>query len=93
MFITFTYKCLSYIQAGTDKFNRGKLMNVGYTEANRLGDFDCLVFQDVDLLPEDDRNLYLCDGYARHLASAIDEMRYQYVHYNDCPIMFVFSTY
>ena len=57
-------------------------MNVGYTEANRLGDFDCLVFQDVDLLPEDDRNLYLCDGYARHLASAIDEMRYHVMYYN-----------
>lgn len=65
------------LQAGKDKFNRGKLMNVGYLEALRLEDFDCMVFQDVDLLPEDNRNLYLCDAYARHLAAAIDEMRYQ----------------
>ena len=64
-------------QAGNDKFNRGKLMNVGFLEALRFGHFDCLIFQDVDLLPEDNRNLYMCDSYARHLAAAIDEMRYQ----------------
>ncbi|XP_005097538.1 beta-1,4-galactosyltransferase 1 [Aplysia californica] len=76
------YRIFLIEQAGTDKFNRGKLMNVGYLEAFHQGDFDCLVFQDVDLLPEDDRNLYLCDGYARHLASAIDEMRYHVMYYN-----------
>ncbi|KAK6960897.1 Beta-1 4-galactosyltransferase 3 [Biomphalaria glabrata] len=69
-------------QDGKDKFNRGKLMNVGFKEALRFGEFDCMVFQDVDLLPEDDRNLYLCDDYARHLAAAIDEMRYHVMYYN-----------
>ncbi|BFZ15665.1 hypothetical protein BsWGS_18704 [Bradybaena similaris] len=76
------YKVFVIEQAGTDKFNKGKLMNVGYLEALRLGQFDCMVFQDVDLLPEDNRNLYLCDEYARHLAPAIDEMRYHVMYYN-----------
>ncbi|GFS17725.1 beta-1,4-galactosyltransferase 1 [Elysia marginata] len=71
------YRVFVVEQAGQDKFNRGKLMNVGFLEALRFGQFDCLVFQDVDLLPEDNRNLYMCDSYARHLAAAIDEMRYQ----------------
>ena len=30
-------------------------MNVGFKEADRRGHFDCFVFHDVDLVPEDDR--------------------------------------
>ncbi|KAK3761737.1 hypothetical protein RRG08_010354 [Elysia crispata] len=76
------YRVFVVEQAGNDKFNRGKLMNVGFLEALRFGHFDCLIFQDVDLLPEDNRNLYMCDSYARHLAAAIDEMRYHVMYYN-----------
>ena len=65
------------LQAGDKQFNRGKLMNIGYTEALKFDKFDCFVFQDADLLPETDKNLYMCDPHARHLASAINEMRYQ----------------
>jgi hypothetical protein len=54
-------------------------MNVGYLEALKVDKFDCFVFQDADLLPETDKNLYMCDPHAHHLASAINEMRYQYV--------------
>lgn len=64
-------------QAADKAFNRGKLMNIGYKEALKFDKFDCMVFQDVDLLPESDKNLYMCDQHARHLASAINEMRYQ----------------
>lgn len=53
-------------------------MNVGFLEVQKLDRYDCLVFQDADLLPESDKNLYMCDQHARHLASAINEMRYQY---------------
>ena len=65
------------LQAGDKQFNRGKLMNIGYLEALKFDKFDCFVFQDADLLPETDKNLYMCDPHARHLASAINEMRYQ----------------
>ena len=70
---------LLFLQAGDKQFNRGKLMNVGYLEALKLEQFDCFVFQDADLLPETDKNLYMCDPHAHHLASAINEMRYQLV--------------
>jgi hypothetical protein len=33
-------------------------MNVGFVEANKLYNWQCFVFHDVDLLPEDDRNVY-----------------------------------
>lgn len=36
----------------------------------------------MDLLPETDRNIFYCDRQARHLAAAIDEMRYHPVYYN-----------
>ena len=40
----------------------------------------CLVFHDVDLLPEHDANLYYCDNSMRHLAAGINEQRYRYVY-------------
>lgn len=52
-------------------------MNIGYKEALKREKFDCFIFHDVDLVPEHDRNIYLCDNQARHLAAAIDETRYQ----------------
>ncbi|GAV01396.1 hypothetical protein RvY_12118 [Ramazzottius varieornatus] len=64
-------------QAGLTKFNRGTLMNVGYVEARKSYDYDCFIFHDVDLLPENDRNLYSCPGLgARHMSVAIDKFNY-----------------
>ncbi|CAH1789492.1 unnamed protein product [Owenia fusiformis] len=76
------YRIFVVEQAGTDQFNRGRLMNIGYAEAMKEDNFDCFIFHDVDLIPEDDRNVYLCDDQARHLSSAIDEMRYHIMYYN-----------
>ncbi|KAK7490885.1 hypothetical protein BaRGS_00017941 [Batillaria attramentaria] len=77
-----SYRIFVIEQAGDKAFNRGKLLNVGYLEAMKVDKFDCFVFQDADLLPETDKNLYMCDSQARHLASAINEMRYHVMFYN-----------
>ena len=61
------------------KFNRAMLMNIGFNEARRLYDYDCYVFHDVDLLPEDDRNVYSCPDQPRHMSVAIDSKNYQQV--------------
>ncbi|XP_046747505.1 beta-1,4-N-acetylgalactosaminyltransferase bre-4-like [Diprion similis] len=64
-------------QEGTVQFNRAMLMNVGYVEALKERSFDCFVFHDVDLLPEDDRNLYTCPEQPRHMSVAIDKFKYR----------------
>lgn len=69
-------------QAGTGKFNRAMLMNVGALEALRHYPFNCFIFHDVDLLLEDDRNLYTCPEQPRHMSIAIDNMKYR-LPYND----------
>ena len=64
-------------QFGSETFNRAMLMNVGAAEALKRGDFQCFVFHDVDLLPEDDRNLYTCPIQPRHMSVAIDTFMYR----------------
>lgn len=54
-------------QAGDATFNRAKLLNVGYLEALKDHDWECFIFHDVDLVPENDHNLYLCDKQPKHL--------------------------
>ena len=45
-------------QNGNDPFNRGMLFNVGAVEAMNQENYKCFIFHDVDLIPEDDRNVY-----------------------------------
>lgn len=54
-------------QTGSKKFNRAKLLNVGYLEALKEEKWDCFVFHDVDLVPENDFNLYTCGDQPKHL--------------------------
>ncbi|XP_075293150.1 beta-1,4-galactosyltransferase 4 [Opisthocomus hoazin] len=54
-------------QAGSTKFNRAKLLNVGYLEALKEANWDCFIFHDVDLVPENDFNIYMCDRQPKHL--------------------------
>lgn len=60
-------------------FNRAMLMNVGFVEALKDRDYDCFIFHDIDLLPEDDRNLYTCPQQPRHMSVAVDIFKYKLV--------------
>uniref|UniRef100_A0AC35U540 Beta-1,4-N-acetylgalactosaminyltransferase n=1 Tax=Rhabditophanes sp. KR3021 TaxID=114890 RepID=A0AC35U540_9BILA len=62
---------------GNVTFNRGKLLNIGFVEAQKLYDFDCFIFHDVDLIPEDDRNLYNCGEMPRHMSASINKFNYE----------------
>lgn len=66
--------CLS--QGGTEPFNRAMLFNVGYKEAMKDLDWDCLIFHDVDHLMENDRNYYGCTDLPRHFAVKLDKYYY-----------------
>ncbi|XP_062574800.1 beta-1,4-galactosyltransferase 1-like, partial [Saccostrea cucullata] len=58
-------------------FNRGVLLNVGFLEASKEEDFDCYLLHDVDLLPENDHNLYRCSELPRHMSVAEDKFNYK----------------
>ncbi|KAL7983415.1 hypothetical protein Chor_000291 [Crotalus horridus] len=57
----------SFTKAGNAKFNRAKLLNVGYLEALKEENWDCFIFHDVDLVPENDFNIYVCGSQPKHL--------------------------
>ncbi|KAI3380728.1 hypothetical protein SNEBB_001550 [Seison nebaliae] len=62
-------------------FNRGMLFNIGFIEVKRIDPtINCFIFHDVDLLPEDDRNLYVCGEYPRHLTVSIDKYDYKLLY-------------
>ncbi|CDQ98281.1 unnamed protein product, partial [Oncorhynchus mykiss] len=63
-------------QSGTQPFNRAMLFNVGFLEAMKDLDWDCLVFHDVDHIPENDRNYYGCGQMPRHFAAKLDKYMY-----------------
>ena len=64
-------------QDGSGPFNRAMLLNVGAAEALKSYDYQCFIFHDVDLLPEDDRNLYNCPVQPRHMSVAINNFLYR----------------
>ncbi|KAF8778218.1 Beta-1 like protein [Argiope bruennichi] len=70
------YRVYVVEQYGNETFNKGVLMNAGVREALRDNDFQCFVFHDVDMIPEDDRNLYSCPEMPRHLSVAVDKFNY-----------------
>ncbi|XP_071137236.1 beta-1,4-N-acetylgalactosaminyltransferase bre-4-like [Mytilus edulis] len=64
-------------QNGGSKFNRAMLMNIGYAEAMKIHDYQCFVFHDVDLIPENDKNIYNCPKQPRHMSVAVDKFKYR----------------
>lgn len=71
-------------QAGNSTFNRAKLLNVGVKEALKDEEWNCLFLHDVDLIPENDHNLYTCDPWnPRHVSVAMNKFGYSlpYSHY------------
>jgi hypothetical protein len=52
------------------------LLNIGYKEAIKDYDWGCFVLHDVDLVPEDDRNLYYCPFWPRHMSIAVNTLKY-----------------
>ena len=65
-----------YFQAYNELFNKGLIMNIAFKYAMKQENFDCVIFHDVDMIPENDLNFYECGSHPRHLSPALDEMRY-----------------
>ncbi|KAJ8307069.1 hypothetical protein KUTeg_015153 [Tegillarca granosa] len=66
-------------QAPSVGFNRGMMRNIGFIEAIKRAYYTCFVFNDVDTILEDDRNLYKCGTTAkdvRHLMNGCSRHNY-----------------
>ncbi|KPP62686.1 beta-1,4-galactosyltransferase 5-like [Scleropages formosus] len=69
-------------QAGDQPFNRAMLFNVGFREAMQDITWDCVIFHDVDHIPENDRNYYGCGEMPRHFTVKLDKYSYM-LPYNE----------
>ncbi|XP_026880324.2 beta-1,4-galactosyltransferase 5 [Electrophorus electricus] len=63
-------------QAGYEPFNRAMLFNVGFREAMKDLQWDCVIFHDVDHILENDRNYYGCSDMPRHYAVQLNKYSY-----------------
>ncbi len=62
---------------GNLTFNKGISMNAGYLEAIREDNYDCFIFHDVDMVPENEANIYGCNKKTPKLmATAISAFGY-----------------
>jgi len=73
------YRIFVVNQNDTYPFNRAKLFNIGFKESQGYDDYDCFVFHDVDLIPEDDRNDYGCPSGPRHMSPAVSKFSYELI--------------
>ena len=53
-------------------------MNIGYLEAVKLFNMDCVLFHDVDTLIERDDNMVICGDKPVHFAAYADRHEYRY---------------
>ena len=77
------YQVFLVDQVDTFPFNRGALLNAGVLEARKLGEFNCFVLHDVDMVPETDLAVYQCppSGQILHMAVSVSRWRYR-IAYN-----------
>ncbi|XP_013415334.1 beta-1,4-galactosyltransferase 4 [Lingula anatina] len=63
-------------KAGTI-FNRGLLLNIGFVESAKIdGDaYDCFALHDVDLIAENEWNIYNCSEKVKHMAANISKFK------------------
>ncbi|KAI0240674.1 Beta-1,4-galactosyltransferase 3 [Lamellibrachia satsuma] len=75
------YQIFVVEQAYNETFNKGVIMNMAFNEVMRRGHWDCIVFHDVDMIPQNDRNIYECTRQPRHLSPGLDEMRFTLLYW------------
>ena len=73
------YKIFVIEQKNERPFNRGWLVNVGYSIAKEQG-YDYFCFHDVDMLPEDNSCDYSWVDKPTHLAARLSKFKYRLVY-------------
>ncbi|XP_072182091.1 beta-1,4-galactosyltransferase 4-like [Diadema setosum] len=67
-------------QANDGTFNRGLMKNIGYLEATNFGDWDCVIFHDIDQVPMRATASYGCENMPRHLCAYPEEMGFKLMY-------------
>ena len=58
-------------------FNKGILMNAGFLESPKFSEWDCIIFHDIDHIPQHEGNPYHCVDLPRHLMGGADNRNYR----------------
>ena len=53
------------------------MRNIGFDQATKDGEYDCVIFHDVDILPEVEYNYYGCPDVPRHMCIAVSYCKYK----------------
>ncbi|CAF3457296.1 unnamed protein product [Rotaria sp. Silwood1] len=84
--LTYTIILIEQVKPSNSRFNKGRLYNAGvrYIEQQSLN-ITCLILHDVDLIPENDENLYTCElQHPKHTTIRIRQLnntRNNYMRY------------
>lgn len=70
------YRIVVVEQYGNSSFNRAKLFNIGFAETMKIASYPCIIFHDVDLIPQNLANIYACTQQPRHMSSSLNTFRY-----------------
>jgi len=70
------YRIVLVEQSPEKQFNRAALFNIGFLESRKISDFSCFIFHDVDLLPMNSANMYVCSSNPRHMSVAVSSFRF-----------------
>lgn len=74
------YRIFVIEQYDQKPFNRAMLFNIGSIYAAQLN-FPCLILHDVDLMPMNLGNLYVCSKRPRHMCSSLDKFRFNLLYH------------
>ena len=69
------YRIFVIEQAGEEPFNKGRLLNSAYKEILKFDNFDCYVFNDIDMFVKNGWLLHDCPISPYHMSSKIDQSR------------------
>ena len=63
-------------QADNNFFNKALLMNAAFQESSKIDEFNCFIFHDVDMIPENHKLNYTCNESPTDLSPSGKKISY-----------------
>lgn len=75
------YQIFLIEQDDQNRFNRANLLNIGFYESLKINPkIDCFIFHDVDIIPLNLDQIYICTNQPKHLCSYLDKFRFVLIY-------------